>query len=586
MALNFSKAKQHRQKFGSATDFDSPDSISIAKGIDKGIQNIDAWATQILFWRSHLDVFIEDVFSDDEHTVHFFPFQAVKIRAIGNDSYVIDDESRGTGKTYIAAWAAIGLATLYPGCLIICVSGSGKQSTLIPKNIERIKNNYKNVDREIAECKIQQDRAILKWHNGSEIIAMAMGRDGDGIRGQRSKIVFIDEGLLVKSKPINDAVKPTGNYKRPIVTELITKGFKEYEDFPSKIIELSSCCYKFEEHFDRFKQTTVDMITGKPSFTCALSHEIGLYHGILSESIIEEAKRNNTAEGFAMEYGARFIGSERSGVYSYELISNARKAETIELTQPEKKTKYRYILSADIATSTSRHGDNAVISVVKFSERKDGTFFKRLVYMASYHGCDLTSLAQEIRKRCIDFPAIEAVIVDINGIGEGIPALLELPYIDPDTGIEYPSFVTMDTDCTNINAIPIVYPYRGTNESNNRGATALKMYLENGTLSLPVPSSMVRSKYEVNGVTRENRLREAAVFKDVDALVYELMNIRTFTTTTTVKYGVRKGLHKDRYSALMMACYYLFELEQENKREKIKHNNSQGSGAVILSYKR
>lgn len=586
MAINFSKAKQHRQKFGSAKDFNSPDSISIAKGIDKGLQNIDAWAEQISFWRTHLDVFLEDVFSDDEHVVRFFPFQAMKLRSIGNDSYVIDDESRGLGKTYIAAWAAIGLSVLYPGCLVICVSGSGKQSTLIPRNIERIMNNYKNVQREISECKIQMDRATIRFHNGSEVIAMAMGRDGDGIRGQRSKVVFIDEGLLVKSKPINDAVKPTGNYNRPIVSELIAKGHKDYQDFPSKIIETSSACYKFEEHFERFKQTTIDMMTGKPAFTCALSYQLGLHHGIQSESVIEEAKRNNTAEGFAMEYNARFIGTEQSGVFSYEVVSNARKAETIELSQPEKKTKYRYILSADIATSQSKTGDNAVVCVVKFSERKDGTFFKRLVYMRSYHGVDLTGLANEIRRTCIAFPAIEAVIVDINGIGEGIPALLELPYIDPETGIEYPSFVTMDTDCTDINAIPIVYPYRGNNEMNNRGTTALKMYLENNTLSLPVQSSMVRSKFETNGVTKESRLREAAVFKDVDALVFELMNIRSFVTTTSVRYGVRKGLHKDRYSSLMMACYYLFELEQENKREKITNNSGRSSGAVVINYRR
>lgn len=71
-------------------------------------------------------------------------------------------------------------------------------------------NNYKNVQREISECKIQMDRATIRFHNGSEVIAMAMGRDGDGIRGQRSKVVFIDEGLLVKSKPINDAVSQPG----------------------------------------------------------------------------------------------------------------------------------------------------------------------------------------------------------------------------------------------------------------------------------------------------------------------------------------------------------------------------------------
>lgn len=62
-----------------------------------------------------------------------------------------------------------------------------------------------------------------------------------------------------------------------------------------------------------------------------------------------------------MEYNARFIGTEQSGVFSYEVVSNARKAETIELSQPEKKTKYRYILSADIATSQSKTGDNAVV---------------------------------------------------------------------------------------------------------------------------------------------------------------------------------------------------------------------------------
>lgn len=584
--LNFSQAKRHRQKFGTAVDYDSPDSISITsvKGIDKGLQNIDEWVRQILFWRSHLDVFLEDVFSDDEHAVKFFPFQCVKIREMGNSSYIVDDESRGLGKTYIAAWVAIGMCVLYPGCLVVCVSGSGKQSTLIPQNIERIMENYKNVSREINECKIQQDKAVIKFKNGSAIRAMAMGRDGDGIRGQRTKIVFIDEGLLVNTNPINKAVKPTGNYNRPIVNELRARGFRDYADFDSKIIETSSACYKFEEHFQRFKKTTADMVAGNNAFACALPYHIGLHHGILSEQVIEEAKRNDTAESFAMEYEARHIGSQESGVFSYELISACRKVESVELTQPEKKTKFRYLISADIATSSKSTGDKAVISVVKFSERKDGTFFKRLVYMRSYHGLGLSGISDEIRRVCIAFPAIEVIIVDVNGLGEGIVSLLELPYIDPETGTEYPSFVTTDTDCNGINAIPIVYQFRGNNEINNRGTMALKMFLENETLSLPVQYSMVKSKLEKDGIAKESRLQEAAVFKDVDALVFELTNIKSYKTVNSVKYGVRKGLHKDRYSSLMMACYYIYELEQENKKDRRHNKGQQNSGAVLIGY--
>lgn len=584
MALNYSREKQHRQKFGSAIDHDSPESYSVTKDKET-LNNIDGWARQIVFWRTHLDVFIEDVFTDEEHIVKFYPFQAVKIREIGNCEYVVDDEARGLGKTYIAAWASIGLCVLYPGYRIVCVSGSGKQSTLILQNIERIYQGYKNVQREIKEIKIQMDKGQIRFKNGSEVVAMAMGSKGDGIRGQRTKLVFIDEGLLVKTRPISDSVKPTGNWTRPIVQELRLRGYVDYEDIPSKVVELSSGCLKFADHFTRFKNTFSDMLAGKNSFACALTYDLGLYHRILSESVIEEAKRNSTKESFAMEYMCRFIGTASDGVYPYELVMGCRTAQTVELEQPEKRgTKHRYILSADVATSARKGSDNAVISILKFSERRDGTFFKRLVFMRSYNGLDLKDLATEIRKLCILFPSVERVIVDINGLGEGVVSFLELPYVDEATNKEYPSFVSYDVDCSSIDAIPIVYPYRGTNEMNNRGTMALKMFMENETLILPVNYLSIKDGLSSEGKTRRIRLQESAIYRDVDALMFELTNIRSYTTTNSVKYGVRKGLHKDRYSSLMMACYYLYELEQSNKREKISTSNSVKSCGVMLNF--
>lgn len=43
------------------------------------IKNIEGWADQILFWRSHLDVFIEDYFQ-----IKLTDVQKVIARCIGN----------------------------------------------------------------------------------------------------------------------------------------------------------------------------------------------------------------------------------------------------------------------------------------------------------------------------------------------------------------------------------------------------------------------------------------------------------------------------------------------------------------------
>lgn len=536
---------------------------------------MENWAKQIWYWRTHLDVFIEQYFSTEKHPIKLHPFQKIIVRQAGNCDHIIDDESRGLGKTWKFALVLPALAILYPGTKICCVSGSGHQSTLVLKKIKDLYNTHEPLQREINHIRIARDQGSVTFNNGSEIYARAMGSDGAGIRGLRNRIVFIDEGLLVRDKPIEEAVKPTLTNPRPVITSLRSRGF-DADDMPGKIIECSSGCYRFQDHYKRWKACVDDMVEGdRNSFAVCFSYKIGLHHGIIEPSVIESEKANKTPVTFALEYGCQHVGINASGFYRYDLIAQQRTLENVEVFQTPKTTA-RYILSCDIATSTAKGSDNAALAVVKFTERQDGTFNKKLVYLRTHNGKGLKELSDEIRKVTISFPNIEKVIVDINGLGEGIPALLQNDYHDPETGKDYPPLVDEDANISSSSsAIPIIHKYRGDNASNNRGALAIKMFLENGTLELPVPSVMIQDIVpdEESGMDRDLLLEERAIYSDTDALQHELVNIRQYRTAgNTIRYDIpnRSGkYHKDRYSALMMACLWLYDLETETNTEQI-----------------
>ncbi len=60
------------------------------------ITNWDAMEEQVIFYRTHLDIFIEDAFPP----LHLTPEQHVIARMIGNCDDIKIVQSRGAGKTW------------------------------------------------------------------------------------------------------------------------------------------------------------------------------------------------------------------------------------------------------------------------------------------------------------------------------------------------------------------------------------------------------------------------------------------------------------------------------------------------------
>lgn len=570
----FSQKKQKKQS-GSFQDFSSPDSHNVTKQAD--IDNVEEWEKQIWFWRSHIDIFIEEYFSSSENTITLFPFQKVIARQCAECNIVDDVESRSLGKTFKMALILIAFAVLYSNNKILIVSKTARQALLTIRYIEMLATDYPNIAREIKfPISVQKDVGHVNFRSGSNIEALAMSLDGSNIRGLRKKIIYIDESVWVNTDVIQSVLMPILQYKRSVYWKYKDIGF---EDFNSKLFQTTSAYLKSCDYFQRFKNNLKDIKNGDVTkFACALNYKTGVRYGIIDEDFVDIQKSQMPLSSWEMEWNARFIGSTEGSYFPYAITEPCRTLEHIEFKQA-RHSKSRYLLICDIATSEASYADNSCICILKISEKLDGTFIKYLVFIKSYHGKKLEVLASEIRVMCARFPNIEKVIIDVNALGEGIVSLLNTPFID-ENNKEYPPFVLDSYEKVSGIALPIIRGVRADNKFNNRMAIATKMFLENKSLHLPLTSNTLRREMEIrkkekskntDEPTKHNLvMEEMAIFIETDALQFEMGNIvPKLTVSGNVTYDAVSGkLHKDRYTALAMGLEYVYELEEINKANR------------------
>lgn len=526
------------------------------------ITNFDVAEEQLIFYRSHLDIFLEDAFPPFK----LFRDQHIFVREIGNcvDSNVTC--SRGFGKTHVTAMAAFGLGVLYPNSEIFVVSATAKQATLALGKIKQLANTNKNIANEISASnakslvQMSKDSALCRLKSGSVIKSISM----DSARGEHGKIIIQDEALDVDQDKMDSIVTPIRNTTRPHCIDL---GIQDYE---SKIITITSACPKTNQYYNAFMRSVSEMGKGnRRVFACALNYEAAAANGITSKEFFEEQKAKLPSLVFDMEYGSKFIGADSNSALPYDLTTPCRTLEQVEIEQP-KNSKSRYVMCLDIATSQAKGSDNSILTVEKFTERSDGSFAKKLVNIRSYNGVPLDTLANEVRTYYhLRFPNTEKIIYDARGVGDSFNRFFDREWIDPVSGKEYPPLVVDDEPLTNPDAIQVLHPFRAVNTLNQRIYSNLRIAFEKRAIELPMNSRIVKDK-QLRLEDENERMpeKEFAIFIEADALQFEMGNIVEKTSASGNKtYDVPKATqHKDRYSSLAMANDYISELEKESMR--------------------
>lgn len=524
------------------------------------VTNWDVVEEQLMFYRSHLDIFIEDAFPPIKLTRD----QHVMMREIGNCVDSKDTCSRGFGKTWIAALAGFGLCCLYSGTTVLIVSATAKQATLALGKLKLLADQNPNIANEISASnskslvQVSKDSSSCTLKNGSKLISASI----DSARGIRAKVIIIDEALDVDQDELEAVVSPIRNTTREVC---FNYGFKDY---PSKTITITSACEKSNQYYDNFMKDVIRMSKGDKSvFCCALDYRAAAANGITDITFFEKEKERMPDLTFQMEYGSKFIGASSNSAFPFNLTSPCRTLGTVELEQP-KNSKSRYVICVDIATSTAKGSDNTILSVMKFTEKSDGSYAKKLVHMRSYNGKPLDYLAREVREYFhIRFPNTEKIIYDARGVGDSFSRFFDQEWLDVSTGKEYPPLVVDDEPLSNSSARQVLHPFRAVNALNQRIYTNLRVALEQRTIELPVQERIARQSEE-----NKSSSELLSVFLEADALQFEMGNIIEKTSSSGNKtYDVpHAGQHKDRYSSLAMANDYICELEKENKKNRTR----------------
>ena len=525
------------------------------------LANLDVAEEQIIFYQSHLDIYIEDAFAPIKLTRD----QHIIARAFGNCSDIKIVQSRGSGKTWLTALCCHALCTLYPGTIVIICSSTGNQGTLVIQKLKMLAEQNPNIANEIRANSarnlvlVSGDRSRVNYKNGSYMESGPI----ESLRGRRAKIIVVDEAPDIDQDDLHAIVDPIKNYRRDIS---FNYGF---DDYPSKSIAITSACEKTNSFYEEFLKTTRLMAVGDPNaFSCSLDYLAAVANGITPLDFFMSEKARMPASVFAKEYESIFVGAVSNSAFPFELVESCRTLKKVELEQP-KGSKSRYVISLDIATSEAKGSDNSIIVVVKFVERSDGSFAKKLVYLRSYSGKKLDFLANEIRELYHSkFPHAEKIIYDARGLGDSLDRFFDTEYLSPVTGREYPPLVVDDKPSVNGQALQILHPFRAVQTLNQRIYTNLRVALEQRTIELPAQSRVMAAEEAESG--QKLSMYEKAVFLEADALQFEMGNIVSKVTGSgSVIYDVpRAGLHKDRYSAFAMANDYICELEKASIRKR------------------
>lgn len=543
------------------------------------LKNYLAWQKQIWYWRTHLDRFIEDYFK-----IRLKPSQRVDARILGNFQSIDLVKNRGAGKTWLIAICAIALGVLYPGSSIAVISSTAEQAVLVVKKIEEKFLQYPDVLREINASRhnkpvqINPHKGVCWLKSGSKIESYSMGT----LRGNRAKILICDEAPEIPKNDLDAVAKPIMNETRDIC---IQRGI---EDYPSKIVSITSACLKNNYFYTSFTNILKRMARGENGcFAWAMSYKEAIREGISKESFFVEQREGMTEEKFMMEYESKFLGAAEGAVFPFDLTERCRTLTDVEIAQPAKST-VGYVMSLDIATSSASNADNAALTTFKLVELDNGGYMKQVVRIQTFHGLRLDALAREVRKNLVRFPNTIKVVVDVRGLGDAFPQFMNKPWTDPETGKEYPPLVPDDEVSLIDGAVPLLRKFISNNLLNQQMVSATTIALEQESIQFPINSRyIVNNKIaerdgDSEGAGKKLTMAERAIFIEADALQIEMGNIigRQGANGNVIFEAAKSTQHKDRVSSLMMGIHYISGLEEERKRKLLRGNAPMVMGIV------
>lgn len=553
------------------TTSDKAEQVALEKIEKKKKENIDYspfekvkphFKKMLSYYREYPDKFLDMLRSPDA-LFGLTPFQRVYLRALIRYKKAGIVATRGTSKTYVHVLAKYVKCILYANDHeAIAMPTKNQSSKVTQEKITEIWRDYPALKNEVREFSFQKDYVKIVFKNGSTLDTLTVGESSRGLRANGIGLEEIVDPRMDRDT-INEVILPILAQPRRTKHGIDPEEISLTQDY------VTTASHKQSYAYEKFKEIYDEMITGKNSILLISSYEMAVRFGTLRLEEVQEKMESATYSplSFDREMRSIFTGSSESSLVSSEDINNARILETPETIGSKKKDGSLYVLAYDVARSEGNQNAQSSLAIIKAIPRGDGSYTRHVVNIFTMEGSHFKNQALFLKQKVEEFKA-SILVVDSNGLGKGVVDYL-VTEID-----ENPPYSVVNDDRYNgyrtPESIPMLFlvssQAKETKNADivNRFMTSVKI----GDIKLLKSESLARS------LTKEredsNKLVDFLLpFIQTDRLVDEIMNLEYIQkgNTTTVKQ-VSNSIEKDRYSALAYGNFYVYLLEQKDKRKK------------------
>ncbi len=556
---------------------------------EKLMQGIAEWAS---FYISRPDIFAEEYLG-----LSLKPFQKILLYCMMHYNYTAFFASRGLGKSYLTALFCVVICILKPGTKIIVAAGQKSQGMkIVTEKIPELMAQSKTgmLRREIKgsiRTSMNTDDPNVEFLNGSWIKVVASTQ---GARSARANLLILDEFRMIDPKIYRNVLRRflAASRQPGYLDKPEYKNKQEYLE-RNKEIFLTSCYYKFNWSYERFKVFKKAMVNVKKYFVCGFPYQIAIKENLVNrDQLLDELAEDDIDEvGWHMEMDSLFFGESEKAYFKTEEIQEVKvmpfpiyKKESQELVKNKKLSQKKSdneirILSCDIALLGGDANDSSVFTLITGKKSKNGTRYKRHVLnIESHQGLHPETQALIIRRLFDDFEC-DYIVLDRQGNGISVYAYLCRKLYDNERKKEYSPFSSMnEKNDIKLSAFHTeddyeekIYTISASEEFNHDIALDLKDKIVNKRISFLISKSDVRENFANESwfekLSIEEQVELLNPYVQTALLENEMVLLERIEHPKFVKLKEQAGKRKDRYSSLAYGNYFISLLEKDIKKD-------------------
>jgi hypothetical protein len=486
--------------------------------------------------------------------------QRVYLRSIARFTSTYGVFPRGYGKTLLEVMGMYHSAIFFPDVELSMTAQTRENAAkLIDEKHRELTRFYPLLNNEISSYRSSKDSAEVNFTSGGRIDIMANNQSSKGARRKR---LNVEESALLNNALFQDVLEPIVNVPRRTIGK---EALVSPEELNGQINFFTTSGFRGSDEFERNIMMIDEMAELKGKMVLGSDWQLACTYGRgETKSQILEKKSKLSPTFFAMNYESKWVGASDNALVDINKVMKLRVLPKPDL-KPDKN--YEYIVSMDVARSSSDANNQSSISVLKYKKGKKGNVIN--IKLANLYnlpnGLNFSAQTVEL-KRVTKFYNAKVVVVDTNGIGSAIKDEALKSTFDPITGEELGCWNTINTD----------------DEPEEKGSPKILYALTAQGINSDIIVSFIdaieseklqlldkKSNNDYDATDKDNYVSMILPHIQTDFLLEEIANLK-LKSTQNGKYTVEqvtKRVNKDRYSSVAMGVWYIKEYEDKFVRD-------------------